>query len=211
MKKIAVTITLVFLVYVFQSTPALAQQGKFGTCTRDQVLKFIDLGLGKHEIVKLCTQPQKSSTKVEAPKPTVKPKPVAATPKPKPKPKPQPMARPAAKRVKKITVALKGNLSDLDGTWSMASVCSPYSGHAEDIVMRSGNFTGTLHGGDDSLGLRGSVGKDGKFHAYGNGTHVFAEFNGTITDWKTGLGKGEILLGGESDCVGTWTITRKKR
>jgi hypothetical protein len=202
MNKITIIVTFSLSILLLQKTPALAQQGNFGSCTRDQVLKFIDVGLSKNEIVNLCTQPQKSNTKTEAPKPVVRPKPVVSRAKPKPRPKPI---------IKKtVAVALKGKLSDLDGTWSMNSVCSPYSGYAEDIVVRSGNFTGTLHGGGDSLGLRGSVSKDGKFQAYGNGTHVFAEFNGTITDWKTGLGKGEILMGGEADCVGTWTITRKK-
>ncbi len=207
MKNKLVVVTLALTILVLPKTPVLAQQGKFGTCTRDQVLKFIDVGLGKHEIVNLCTQPQNSGTKVEV----SKPKPVVAKPNPQLQPKPKIIARRPAKPAKIVSAALKGKLSDLDGTWSMNSVCSPYSGYAEDIVIRSGNLSGTLHGGEDSLGLRGSISKDGKFHAYGNGTHVFAEFNGTITDWKVGAGKGEILLGGEADCVGTWTITRKKR
>jgi hypothetical protein len=59
----------VSIIYLSVPSPLSAQSGLFGTCTQDRVIKFIDVGLTKSEIVQLCALPaKKQSTASNQPK-----------------------------------------------------------------------------------------------------------------------------------------------
>ncbi|MBT3992029.1 MAG: hypothetical protein HON14_15475 [Rhodospirillaceae bacterium] len=196
MKKITLPIALVVftLTLWFDLAQGNAQAGLFGICTQDKVIKFIDAGLTKGEIVKLCSTANAAKAKT-----TVK------------KPQPAKVQTKIAKIVTPEPVkALRGNLAALNGIWTMDVICEPASAYAHNVEVKNGKFIGVLDAGADALHIMGQIEKDGTLSGYGTGTYVLGEISGKITDWKSGKGSGTIIVGGEGDCEGTWTINRKR-
>ena len=131
----------------------------FGTCTQEKVIKFIDVGLSKSEIVKLCSPAEKKPARqISAPANT----------------------KPPLKA--KVAQYLKGNLADLNGIWTIEAICEPYSVTSDNIIVKNGKFSGILDGGDDYLYTRGDIDKDGTISGYGDGTYVSGELKGKIGD-----------------------------
>ena len=89
----------VSIIYLSVPSPLSAQSGLFGTCTQDRVLKFIDVGLTKSEIVQLCALPAKKQSTASN--------------------------QPVKKTTQRAQKKLRGNLAVLNGVWMMDIVCDP--------------------------------------------------------------------------------------
>ncbi len=188
MKKFSILLLMPLYLGTF---PALAEPGLFGNCTQDKVIKLIDAGLSKKEIVNLCSADGNKTTRRASPS-------AKANPAPKVNSK------------KNTSRKLENTLAALNGVWTLDAKCEPFSGDGAEIVVKNGKFTGWLNGGEDSLYLLGDIEKDGTVNGYGTGTWVLGEFTGKITDWQTGNGNGILIIGGEVDCEGTWVLSRKR-
>lgn len=178
MKKITFLLSLLLLL---DSPPSLAQQGLFGSCSQEKVIKFIDVGLSKDEIVQLCRSVNTGTEK------------------------------PTSRAIAKVKRNSRGDLKALNGKWAMDADCPPHSAYATDIVVNNGKFSSILDGGDDTLNVIGTIDKNGRIDAYGTGTYVLGEITGRVTDWRRGKGKGAIIVGGEMDCEGTFIFNKKRR
>ena len=107
MKKFICTIALVFIGSFSIST---AQQVHFNACTQDKIIKFIDAGLNKGEIVKLCSSSENTLSAGNL------------------------KSKPRINEIAQTGQNTRGNLAALNGNWLMETVCEPYSGSGENFV-----------------------------------------------------------------------------
>ncbi len=97
----------------------------------------------------------------------------------------------------------------LNGKWEMDATCDSFNGFAHQVIVRNGDIvSGNVNFGEDILSLIGGIDSVGNVEIYGNGHWVLGKFLRKVQDWRAGVAKGTLEVGGEATCEGFWDLKK---